>query len=86
MESVLSLLLLSPEKMLYQGEVEEVTVPGTKGPFTILPEHAPIISSLDEGNVSYKQEGKKTVLKIKNGFVEMKNNQVTVCVELNKMP
>lgn len=82
MKSSLNLLLLSPERTIYKGVVEGVTVPGTKGPFTILPEHAPIISSLDEGEIRYVIDGRQNVLAIKNGFVEVKNNQITLCVEL----
>ena len=57
---MLKLKIVSPEKVVYQGDVESVLVPGTKGSFEILNDHAPIISSLSEGKVEYSTtEGKK---------------------------
>lgn len=45
----LHLNIVSPEKELFNGEVESVTLPGTMGSFSILPQHAPIVSSLGTG-------------------------------------
>ena len=53
----LYLNIVSPEKEIYNGEIESVTLPGTIGTFTILPQHAPIVSSLREGKVIYVPEG-----------------------------
>lgn len=49
----LHLNIISPEKTLYDGDIERVTLPGTVGPFTIYPHHAPIISSLEKGCIEY---------------------------------
>ena len=79
---MLKLKIVSPEKIVFQGEVENVTVPGTLGSFEILTDHAPIISSLEEGAVEYTtQEGRKQ-MDIKGGFVEVKKNEVNLCVEV----
>ena len=64
---MLQLKIVSPEKVVFQGEVESVLVPGTLGSFEILKDHAPIISSLEVG---------------KGGFVECKKNEVSLCVEV----
>ena len=48
---MLQLKIVSPEKIVFQGEVESVLVPGTLGSFEILKDHAPIISSLEVGKV-----------------------------------
>ena len=50
---MLTLKIISPERIVYQGMVESVTVPGTLGSFQILNDHAPIISSLEKGVVEY---------------------------------
>ena len=51
------------------------------GSFTILPQHAPIISSLQDGVLSYVTEtGEEHTEKVKGGFVEMNGNKVSVCV------
>ena len=77
----MKLEIISPENIMYSGDAELVTLPGLKGAFTILERHAPIISSLTKGKVLYRKNGKDHSLKINGGFVEMKNNVVTVCVE-----
>nr|WP_320038744.1 ATP synthase F1 subunit epsilon [uncultured Bacteroides sp.] len=78
----MKLEILSPERTLYKGDVDVVTLPGTLGRFTILQDHAPMISSLKEGIIRIKPyEGEEVELSIKGGFVEVKRNQVSVCVE-----
>ncbi len=77
----LRLDIVSPEKQLFQGEVERVTLPGTRGSFSILPHHAPIVSSLGAGTLSYVVKGEEQTLDIQGGFVEMSDNEVSVCVE-----
>lgn len=83
----LHLNIISPERTLYDGDIERVTLPGTLGPFTIFPHHAPIISSLEKGNIEYipagesnDASGKMSSLEIKGGFIEMSDGVVTVCV------
>ena len=78
----MKLEILSPEQTLYKGDVDVVTLPGTLGRFTILQDHAPMISSLKEGIIRIKPyEGEEVELSIKGGFVEVIRNQVSVCVE-----
>ena len=50
---MLTLKIVSPEKIIFSGEVDSVLVPGTLGEFEILTDHAPIISTLDAGRVVY---------------------------------
>ena len=77
----LKLNIISPEKSLFNGEVSEVTLPGSVAPFTILPHHAPIISSLEKGVVSFvAKEGGEQSVEIDGGCVEMSNGTVPVCV------
>lgn len=78
----MNLNIVSPEKELFNGEVESVTLPGTVGSFTILPQHAPIVSSLKAGMLSYITKDKEEhTLTINGGFIEMNGNQVSVCVD-----
>ncbi len=77
----LHLNIVSPEKELFNGEVESVTLPGTMGSFSILPQHAPIISSLGKGTLVYVADGEGHELDIQSGFVEMSNGKVAVCIE-----
>lgn len=76
----LFLKIVSPSKKIFDDEILQVTLPGTKGLFTILPRHAPIISSLKKGVIKYTTlEGEKE-LAITAGFIEMNKNIITVCV------
>lgn len=78
----LQLKIVSPEKMLFQGEVFSVKLPGTEGEFSILSNHAPLISSLHKGEIEYEiEKGSSQKVDIVSGFVEVKKNIVTVCVE-----
>ena len=79
---MLVLKIISPEKILFQGKVENVLVPGEMGEFEILNNHAPIISTLVEGRVVYTINDEKKTIMVKGGFVEVKRNEVNLCVEL----
>lgn len=74
---MLKLKIVSPERIEFDGEVEQVVVPGTRGQFEILTNHAPIISTLQKGVVLY--DGKE--LSILGGFVEVQKNEVSLCIE-----
>ena len=79
----MQLKIVSPEKILFDGEVEKVVVPGAMGEFEILDHHAPIISSLEKGRVIYKSTGiGEAQLEILGGFVEVQKNEIRLCVEL----
>ena len=73
--------IISPEKTIYSGLAEVVTLPGINGSFTILEQHAPIISILTEGVITYRNEGNVFSVKINGGFIEMNQNNITVCIE-----
>ena len=79
---MLKLKIVSPEKIVFQGEVESVLVPGTLGSFEILNDHAPIISSLEIGKVEYTTKEGKQVMNIQGGFVDCKKIEVSLCVEV----
>lgn len=67
---------------MFKGDVDSVLVPGTAGPFEILNDHAPIISTLSEGRVEYATKDGKKQFDILGGFVEVKRNEVSLCVEV----
>ena len=61
----MQLEILSPEKILFTGEVYSEIFPGSQGKFQILNNHAPIISSLSQGNIDYKINSKTNQVEIK---------------------
>lgn len=73
--------IVSPERTLYSGEVDGVVVPGEKGSFEILTNHAPIISTLTAGTIRCNGQT-PYLLPIKSGFVEVAKNEVSICVEV----
>lgn len=77
----MKLQIISPERIIFSGEVELITLPGTFGSFSIKSHHAPIISSLERGKIIYRTNGNDVAFDINSGFVEMNNNSITVCIE-----
>jgi F-type H+-transporting ATPase subunit epsilon len=77
----MNLEILTPDKKIFEGEVRSVTVPGTMGSFEILNNHAPIISTLDDGKLTVRPGGKEEVFMVKGGVVEVLNNNVMVLAE-----
>ena len=77
----MKLLLLSPTKVVFDGEVESVTVPGTQGSFTVWENHAALISTLERGLVSCRGVDGEISFEVDGGFVEVRNNEVSICVE-----
>ena len=82
MKGLILLHIVSPERTLVEQAVSSVTLPGTIGPFMVLRNHAPIISSLEKGEIVYVSEGRESRLPISGGFAEVRDNQVDVCVEV----
>ncbi|MCI5742292.1 ATP synthase F1 subunit epsilon [Phocaeicola faecicola] len=76
------LVIVSPERMVFDGEVSQVTLPGQVGEFQILKNHAPLISALAAGKLTYTSGTEMQSLNISGGFVEVSNNQISVCAEL----
>ena len=77
------LSIVSPEKSIFDGDVKIVTLPGTVGSFSILPGHAPIVSSLQAGTLSYTtMEGEERTIDIQGGFVELSDGTVSACISL----
>ena len=77
----MNLTILSPEREIFSGAVKSVKVPGTNGSFEMLENHAPIVSSLEKGEVRIiKDNGERVSYNISGGFVEMLNNEVALLV------
>lgn len=74
--------IFSPEKIIFTGSVESATFPGAMGSFTVLYNHAPLISVLDRGIMRWTHDSQEQTLSVSGGFVEVENNNVTVCVEI----
>jgi len=76
--NALTVRILTPEGTLYEGAAEAVFLPGMKSAFEILPGHAPLISTLDRGDIVLRPERR---FSIRYGVVKVKADEVTICVE-----
>jgi len=75
--------ILTPDKKLYSGEADLVKVPGSKGSFEILTKHAPIISTLEKGQIKIIEKDNKPVFfDISGGVVEVHKNIITILAML----
>ena len=81
MEGLLSLTIVSPNGVLFEGKVKYIHLPGVMGQFTILPLHAPLITQLCKGVITFHEIDTKKEIDIKGGFIEVKHDVVSVCVE-----
>jgi len=74
--------MVSPERLLMSGEVAEVQVPGSEGDFTVMPNHAPVLSTLRPGVVDIKgTDGHDTRFFVRGGFAEVNPKGLTVLAE-----
>ena len=78
----MDMTIATPEGIIFEGRVESAKFPGASGAFMVLPRHAALISVLTAGKVIYVQEGNPTEVIIRGGFVEIKNDVISVCVEI----
>ena len=82
MKKNMYMIIASPEGILFEGNVESAKVPGALGTFMVLPRHAPIISSLINGKLTYSLCGNTSEITIQSGFVEVNKDAISVCVEI----
>ena len=73
--------IITPEKNVYSGEVEMVNLPGSDGSFGILKDHAPIVSTLKEGEIKVVEAGGEKTFAVNGGVVEVNNNKIIVLAE-----
>ena len=77
------LIILQPNRTIFNGDVKSVTLPGKNGQFTLLTRHAPLISTLEKGVIKYRIAKNKTyeALSINGGFAKVKQDLITVCID-----
>jgi len=74
--------IITPDKRVYSGEIRSVRVPGKKGSFQVLKDHAPIISTLDRGPVIISDDqGNEVRYEITGGVIEVKRNRIILLAD-----
>jgi F-type H+-transporting ATPase subunit epsilon len=77
----MNLEIITPDKKVFAGEADAVTLPGSEGQFQVLNNHAPLVSTLSRGNVVIDAKSGKQTFVIDGGVVEVLNNKVLVLAE-----
>ena len=86
MADKIQLEVVTPERRVLADPVDMVTVPGLGGELGILPGHTPLISQLQTGVLTYVQDGKSSQLHVSGGFVEVRDDHVSVLAEVAERP
>jgi len=74
--------IITPDRKIYEGEIKSVRVPGKKGSFQVLKDHAPIISTLDKGPVIIVDQANNNITyDIDGGVIEVKMNRIILLAE-----
>jgi len=74
--------IITPDRKIYTGEIRSVRVPGRKGSFQVLKDHAPIISTLDAGTVIIADDqGNEVRFEITGGVIEVKRNRIILLAD-----
>jgi F-type H+-transporting ATPase subunit epsilon len=77
----MKLIVLSPDREIFNGEVTSIKVPGTAGSFELLKNHAPIVSSLAHGEVRVRTKTDEFKFRVEKGFIELLNNEISLLVQ-----
>ena len=82
MAGTLRLEIVTPEKIAYAEDVEMVTLPGSEGEIGIYPNHVPLLTTLNPGELRVLKGGRETYLAIGEGFVEVTGTNVSVLTDM----
>ena len=86
MAEVFQLEIVTPEKQVVSDTAEEVQIPGKRGYLGILPGHAPLITELSVGEITYRKGGQPYYLSVAWGFAEVLPTKVTILAEAAERP
>jgi len=77
----INLEIITPEKIIYKDSVDSITVPGTKGMFQVLKDHAPLMSTIEIGVITLNKSDEKTYLTTAGGTIEVLKNNVLILAD-----
>jgi len=78
---MMDLQIITPEKVVYEGEVSELYIKTADGPLGIFPHHINLFSKLVPGELKIKSSGREEFMALTSGFMEISNNKVTVLAD-----
>ena len=84
--ATLKLEIVTPEKTAYSEDVEMVTLPGSEGELGVYPNHVPLLTTLNPGELRVLKDGRESSLAVGEGFVEITGDAVSVLTDMALEP
>ena len=81
MADTLHFSLVSPERELYSGDVDQVNIPGTEGDLGVMPNHSPLMAAIRTGMITVMENGTETKFFVQGGFADVTPSGLTVLAE-----
>jgi len=81
MADKLNFSLVSPERELFAGQVDQVDIPGTEGDFGVFPDHSPMMAAIRTGAITVYMDGTETQFFVQGGFADVTPEGLTVLAE-----
>ena len=81
MADTLQFSLVSPERELYSGNVDQVDIPGTEGDLGVMPNHSPLMAAIRTGIITVTENGSETKFFVQGGFADVTPSGLTVLAE-----
>lgn len=82
----IKLKIVTPEKTVYEDEIDQITLPTSSGEITVLPNHLALVSSLRPGEILIKKGGEEIPLATAGGFIEVAENSLTILADSAERP
>ena len=77
----LRLEIVTAERLLFEGDVDVVVAPAAEGEIAVLPHHAPVMTTLQAGELRYRANGQETLFAVHGGFMDIRGDQVVVLAD-----
>jgi len=78
----INLKVVTPEKIAFEGEIDQISIPTDKGQITVLPKHISLVSTMKHGELIIKIGEEEILMAVYGGFVEVKKNKMTVMTDI----
>ncbi|MFH0930262.1 MAG: F0F1 ATP synthase subunit epsilon [Candidatus Moraniibacteriota bacterium] len=73
--------IVTPEKTVYEAEIDQITLPTQDGEITVLPNHISLISVLQAGELVAKKDGEEIAMAVSGGMIEVRKNEITILAD-----
>ena len=73
--------IVTPERTVYESEIDQLTLPTVEGEITVLPNHIPLISVLAPGELVAKYDGEEVAMAVSGGMIEVQKNEITILAD-----